>query len=622
VSQVTDRSLGSCIDNALSLTSRYKVRGRRNRIKVSLRARLEVEALESRLVPSAVASAVLTLGTDGNLWLETPGVGRTWVDGNVHSFAHGSDGYDYVLGTNGALWKELPGWQTNGRTWVDGNVQSFALGNYGYDYVLGTNGALWKELPGWQSAGRTWVDGNVQTFSLGSDGYDYVLGTNGALWKELPGWQTNGRTWVDGSVQSFAHGSDGYDYVLGTDGALWKELPGWQTNGRTWVDGNAQGFALGGDGYDYVLSKDGTVWQELPGWQTNGRTAVDPNALGFAQGSGGYNYVLGTTTGNVTSYMLNPSFTTTGIQNNLVVVVPNPVANPQASAAYAPAPFDPNHPSAWGAGGPSYQDVQQGFEGDCWLMASLAEVAARAPLDIEHMIDYRGAIRENGSWVGVYTVRLYGNPGSAQYVTVDTELPGGGTYYDHPVNGVLWAALAEKAYVVANGNSYDALNSGDAQNAIMAITGKDTNTDGYHLGDLSNVWQNEGNLVVLGTQEVTGPLQPINGVNIVPNHAYAVVGYNSSTQQFQLFNPWGVNGGYDRDNRFYPGTVWATEQQLTEDFETKSYGAGAAPGGREGRLALSPQELADMVFIENLLDARSKHRSGSSAVFLHGVAGV
>src|SRR5262249_34261885 len=143
--------------------------------------------------------------------------------------------------------------------------------------------------------------------------------------------------------------------------------------------------------------------------------------------------------------------------------------------------------------GPYFKDVQQGALSDCWLMASLAEVAARVPDDISTMFLFDGSTVENGSQVNVYSVRFYDHSGVAHYVTVDTELPSGGTYYDRPVGGagavngsaspVLWVALAEKAYAEANAkgfvtthndgtNSYAAMDFGDPVWALQAITGK------------------------------------------------------------------------------------------------------------------------------------------------------
>ncbi|MGA2621193.1 MAG: C2 family cysteine protease [Thermoguttaceae bacterium] len=122
------------------------------------------------------------------------------------------------------------------------------------------------------------------------------------------------------------------------------------------------------------------------------------------------------------------------------------VNHPAAATAYSPISgtlFSPN--------GPSYLDVQQGYVGGCWLLASLAEVAARYPQDIRSMFTAAGTTVENGATVSLYTVRFFNSVGVAEYVTVDTELPSGGTYYDQPVNGVLWVALAEKAYAEANG---------------------------------------------------------------------------------------------------------------------------------------------------------------------------
>jgi hypothetical protein len=400
------------------------------------------------------------------------------------------------------------------------------------------------------------IDGSVQSFAHGNDGCDYVLGSDGNLWQEPPGWQTHGRTWVDGSVQSFALGSDGYDYVLGTNGNVWQELPGWQTNGRTLIDGSVRSFSLGNDGYDYVLGTDGNLWQEYPGWQTNGRTWVDGSVRGSEFGTDGYFLVLG--------------------------------PRPAADVAYTPASG-----TLFGPGGPSYLDVQQGAVGDCWLMASLAEVAARALADITSMFTYDGTTMDNGSAVDIYTVRLYNNSGVAEYVTVDTELPAGGTYYDRPVGGpgavngspspVLWVALAEKAYAEANAIglvtrsnmgsfSYSALNSGWPEWALQAITGNST-TAHYAINpsDVASAW-NAGELVVLCTNS------PVSSY-IVGSHCYALVNYDSSSGNFTIFNAWGTdaNGWAPGNSGTIYGRFWANAPFVSQNFSSQSYGWGAAP---------------------------------------------
>ena len=149
-------------------------------------------------------------------------------------------------------------------------------------------------------------------------------------------------------------------------------------------------------------------------------------------------------------------------------------------------------------GTPSYLNVHQGQLGDCWLLASLAEVAAREPSVIKNMFTYEGLETEFvttqyarvpvATNVGVWEVRFFFANGNSFYVTVDSMLPGGGTIYAQPNvtnalgNGALWASLAEKAYVEANGdgfvtsqamlhNAYGALNGGSPLWALSAIAG-------------------------------------------------------------------------------------------------------------------------------------------------------
>jgi hypothetical protein len=255
--------------------------------------------------------------------------------------------------------------------------------------------------------------------------------------------------------------------------------------------------------------------------------------------------------------------------------------HPTAGAAYSPGSGP-----LFGPGGPSYLDVQQGAEGDCWLMAGLAEVAARAPWDITSMFTYDGTTVENGSVVGVYTVRFYNNSGVATYVTVDTELPAGGGLYDHPpADGALWAALAEKAYAEANGDgfvtshhvgtdSYDALGGGDPVWALQAITGKPASDFNINPSDVVNAW-NAGQLVVLCTST------PVSSY-IVGNHCYAMVNYNSSASlPFEIYNPWGtdVNGWAPGHSGTIYGLFWENAPFVSQNFSLESFGVGAAHSG-------------------------------------------
>src|SRR5262249_26278426 len=101
---------------------------------------------------------------------------------------------------------------------------------------------------------------------------------------------------------------------------------------------------------------------------------------------------------------------TTWANSQSATTLPNNFAvnHPVAVDSYNnPIPYTQVNGSLFGPNGPSYLDVQQGTSGDCWLLASLAEVAARSPSDITSMFTYNGTATENGVTVGIYTVRFY-----------------------------------------------------------------------------------------------------------------------------------------------------------------------------------------------------------------------
>ncbi|MBV8383584.1 MAG: fibronectin type III domain-containing protein [Planctomycetaceae bacterium] len=280
------------------------------------------------------------------------------------------------------------------------------------------------------------------------------------------------------------------------------------------------------------------------------------------------------------------------------------VDHPAAATAYSPVSG-----SLFGASGPSYLDVRQGAVGDCWLMASLAEVAARDPSDIRNMFTDLGSTTESGSTVELYKVRFFNGAGVPEYVTVDTELPSGGDYYDQPVNGVLWVALAEKAYGEANGerivttqyvgsDSYAALNGGDPAWALQAITGKSASYIVINPANIAAAW-NAGQLIVLGSS-------PNAGDNLIVGdstgtHAYAVVGYvPSSSEPFELYNPWGLSSVLDHTmefngNRVYDGPFLCDSSLISQDFNSQFIGTGAAPGLDDHGNTMAPVIVAPEV---------------------------
>jgi hypothetical protein len=252
----------------------------------------------------------------------------------------------------------------------------------------------------------------------------------------------------------------------------------------------------------------------------------------------------------------------------------------------------------------NYYDVTQGQIGDCWLMASTAEAAYKDPAAIWNMFTYDGISPDNGA--AVYTVRFFRPNGTADYLTVDTELPQGGAVFAHPTHTIpspsltsfdnlrsplanpsttteLWVALLEKAYAQENtegwlpsnssgSNSYQALNyishvsvAGTDQ-ILHALTGiAATGSNSVTASALLSAEQNS-QMIVLGTGS---PSYKINGAYIEGGHVYAVVGYNTHTQLYTVFNPWGLNGGYGSQG-YCAGQFTATGAQLAGDF---AYGA-------------------------------------------------
>jgi len=242
-------------------------------------------------------------------------------------------------------------------------------------------------------------------------------------------------------------------------------------------------------------------------------------------------------------------------------------------------PLDPGMPAWWGgtlsylpasgtlfgsSGAPQYTDVEQGEEGDCWFMASLASLAnstytTKGQADIESQFTYEGAIGANGA--EVWSVRFYHN-GVAQYLTVDNCFPtlvastGGndipfyagmnatlGAKISDPSN-VLWAALEEKAYaqLCASGwngrsptDSYGSLSGGLARTDLPIITGSST-TDASCFGSEAAFISamQSGTFLTFATSS-----NPIS--HFVGGHDYAVISVSGSgsTALFQLYNPWG-----------------------------------------------------------------------------------
>jgi Calpain family cysteine protease len=201
---------------------------------------------------------------------------------------------------------------------------------------------------------------------------------------------------------------------------------------------------------------------------------------------------------------------------------------------------------------PSYLDVNQGSLGDCWFVATLAEVALKDPSAIESMIT------NNGN--GTDGVRFFVD-GVADYVTVNNELPTASEPWANGshlafANGAkgdpLWAELVEKAFAELNAepnavhgdsglasNAYEGIAGGFPENALAEITGQDsfTFTSNHLVADAATIGAafDSGEEVELGTDIVPKEYRG----DLVNSHVFEVIGYNESTDEFTIHNPWG-----------------------------------------------------------------------------------
>jgi hypothetical protein len=191
------------------------------------------------------------------------------------------------------------------------------------------------------------------------------------------------------------------------------------------------------------------------------------------------------------------------------------------------------------------KNIEQGDAGDCYFLAALLTVAARQPSTILNMVHDNG----NGTYTISFHSKYDGSPNPVK-VTVNGDLPyHRGKPYENGIENiggknVSWAAIIEKGWAAANGNSYagiDGTDLSDAQdhdvhNGLYAITGQegvDRNPGGPMTGvSFEQIQQDFTNgLVTLGTSNSDGRLES--------DHSYALLGVNSSDQTVVVGNPQG-----------------------------------------------------------------------------------
>jgi hypothetical protein len=190
-------------------------------------------------------------------------------------------------------------------------------------------------------------------------------------------------------------------------------------------------------------------------------------------------------------------------------------------------------------------NISQGDAGDCYFLAALMTVAAREPDTIQNLVHANG----DGTYTMSFHSKYNGVPDPVQ-VTVNGDLPyRHGQPFENGIENiggknVSWAAIIEKGWAAANGNSYKNIDGTDlsnaqdhdVHNALYAITGKvgvDRNPGGP-MTDVSFAQMQEdftNGLVTLGTSNSDGRLDS--------DHSYAVLDVNASDHSVVVGNPQG-----------------------------------------------------------------------------------
>jgi hypothetical protein len=330
------------------------------------RARLGLEALEDRLVPTVVVNPLLTvtLGANGTLYELVPNPSNEpqekAIDYGVQSFTTCSfNGALYLFDlTIGGEVKEYVGPGTNWTALTGSNTKASELIKFDSSlFILGSNGAAYQTVWQYDGPGTNWttltgsgtnatalVETNGSLFMLAT--YNPAGGVSNAAMYTTPGstgpingvWEysTSTDTWsaITGSNTNATAlvAADGELYLLGSNGAPYQTV--WQYNGFStdWTpvtDSNTNATALvAADGGLFILNTDpsntvmqysgsGTYWNNVTDGSTQPQELVGFDGNLYMLGSyEGVNGSVWQYSGSGTNWTATSSWPETATQNN------------------------------------------------------------------------------------------------------------------------------------------------------------------------------------------------------------------------------------------------------------------------------------------------------------------
>jgi hypothetical protein len=202
-------------------------------------------------------------------------------------------------------------------------------------------------------------------------------------------------------------------------------------------------------------------------------------------------------------------------------------------------------------------DIDQGYFGDCAFLAALGATFGPQSDDSGNRSSsvINSMITDNGD--NTYTMRFYNPLGNgkaeAQYVTVDRRIAtanGQSAFGARTDNGVIWAALVERAYAQwrewrGNGESgYNLIGNGDyMENPLQYITGRAAQYINVTFAGISSALQ--------AGQAVTACTNRDETSLFVATHAYSITNAYTTTsgdQRVVVRNPWGMDNDWTQSN--------------------------------------------------------------------------
>jgi streptogramin lyase len=272
--------------------------GRRPSQGTSSKAKLRLESLEDRTVPSVsitefatptVASnpSGIAYGPDGNVWfLEQAGnnIGRLTPTGQFSEISIptvNSQPFGIVDGPDGALWFTEQAGQSVERVALNGTITSFPTDTDDANaqpsgITLGPDGNLWFTEQGAGEISQIIASGanmgKINEFQLphgaSSQPVNITLGSDGNLWFTEQGIDKIGRITTAGVVTEFSLPTDAFSpkpfgITTGPDGNLWVTLPGTNKIARVTTSGLVREFTLptaGANPQGITVATDGNLW--------------------------------------------------------------------------------------------------------------------------------------------------------------------------------------------------------------------------------------------------------------------------------------------------------------------------------------------------------------------------